>query len=357
MPAERSGDLYADGHRQVVIGPDGEYIAMPVHGIHREYPDHQQFEQAVSTRRQHADRRGQRRHSLPGPVKQAAAVRTAHAASAARQAGAKVHGGGGGAGQGAADGRRLQRTGSGRRSFRRFDVQQWVDARDERRSEERQRTILATQPGSGGLDPAAGPQTPQKAAGYRPKRAGQLSGELATLGSKLDALGRKIGVGEVGGDDELSDDGSPRRVQPVEEQPAGRGGGKNGRRQLRERDELISALQEVVRTQGQQLLVREAEIADYTRQLAAGREDQETVGALVSALEEAEAELIGLEGRLAEQAGQTAAQEAEAALLHWQLSIAVPDQGLRRLLAQQVPAAAAACLPFAVPLVCSAEHL
>jgi len=204
-------------------------------------------------------------------------------------------------------------------SFRRFDVQQWLRAREarlERGREEQQRSTTPPRSPRGAA--------PSRGAGYR---RGHVSDSTDTLASSLNAIGEKLHAlsGRIGV-------GAPETGRAERPDAA-----------LRDRDELIVALHEVVKTQGQQLIVKEEELSDLCGLLSDYKEEEETIFALADAVEQAEQELAAAKEQceaLRRQASESEAQarqsQSRAVSLEWQLRIAVPDEPMRQLIETQL---------------------
>ena len=216
--------------------------------------------------------------------------------------------------------------------FRRFDVQQWLRARERRLEESQAAQHRATSPPRSGRTAA-----PSQSPGYRRAQVAAdstdaLATSLNAIGAKLHTISSRLGVGDA---------------------PAKGGGGGGGRAKqppphqstsaaVRDRDELIVALHEVVKTQGQQLLVKEEEIREIAGALADYRDEEETMFALADAVEQLEHELTAEKENSEASGEQAASSQAEAkvyreraASLEWQLRIAVPDKPMRQLIATQ----------------------
>ena len=143
--------------------------------------------------------------------------------------------------------------------------------------------------------------------------AGRRARQAVTRGGPLHKMGQQVGVGDAGG---ASD--------------------------LQSREELIVALNDVVKTQGQQLVVKEEEIQELRERLRSFGDEEETVFALVDTVEKAEADLLAAKKTTADVRAECAVQqqrvatlEAQVASLRWQLRIAVPDAAMRQILVEQ----------------------
>ena len=208
--------------------------------------------------------------------------------------------------------------------FKRFDVSQWLREKEKRLLQHEQRKRAQSSPGNRHQDPQnrASSRKHNRSRDFQQQRpqVDALVKSLDTISEKLQAMSHRVGVG--------SNRSRPRTA-------AGTTASTSNDADLQARDELILALHEVIKVQGQQLIVKEEELTDYFERLRRLKDEEDTIFALVDALEHTEADLRSAQQHAAKLDATCTGLRNHVACLEWQLRIAIPDPEMRKMVADQ----------------------